>query len=173
MVQMFVFDPSYIKRSKSAHRLLGHRDAGGLDRRAANRLRQGAGAGLVQLALHHHSGGGIACPSLIGFLVRELMADHPVVNLRVFKLRSYSTGVFLMTVLGFVLYGSIVIMPIWLQTLLGYPAMATGFAMAPRGLGLDDRHAADRDDRGALRPAQDSGRRACCWARFRPGNWPA
>ena len=31
-----------------------------------------------------------------------------------------------MTVLGFVLYGSIVILPIWLQTLLGYPAHASG-----------------------------------------------
>ena len=31
-----------------------------------------------------------------------------------------------MTVLGFVLYGSIVILPIWLQTLLGYPAMHAG-----------------------------------------------
>jgi DHA2 family multidrug resistance protein len=72
---------------------------------------------------------------LIAFLVREFMADHPVVNLRVFKLPSYSTGVFLMTVLGFVLYGSIVIIPIWLQTLLGYPAMTTGWTMAPRGMG--------------------------------------
>ena len=32
MVQMFVFDPPYIKREQSRHRLLGHRDAGGLDR---------------------------------------------------------------------------------------------------------------------------------------------
>ena len=64
-----------------------------------------------------------------------MMADHPVVNLRVFKLPSYSAGVFLMTVLGFVLYGSIVVIPIWLQTLLGYPAMLTGLTMAPRGIG--------------------------------------
>jgi DHA2 family multidrug resistance protein len=58
-----------------------------------------------------------------------------VVNLRVFRIQSYSTGVFLMTVLGFVLYGSIVVIPIWLQTLLGYPAVRAGFTMAPRGLG--------------------------------------
>src|SRR6188508_2699583 len=41
---------------------------------------------------------------LIAFLVREWMAREPVVDLRVFKIRSYSTGVFLMTTLGFVLY---------------------------------------------------------------------
>ena len=59
----------------------------------------------------------------------------PVVHLRVFKYRTYSAGVFLMTVLGFVLYGSLLLVPIFLQTLLGYPALNAGIAMAPRGLG--------------------------------------
>ena len=72
---------------------------------------------------------------LIAFLVRELTAREPVVDLRVFKIRSYSTGVFLMTTLGFVLYGSLVLLPIMLQTLLGYPSLQAGIAMAPRGLG--------------------------------------
>ena len=56
-------------------------------------------------------------------------------DLRVFKERTYSTGVFLMTTLGFVLYGSLVLLPIMLQTLLGYPALQAGIAMAPRGMG--------------------------------------
>jgi DHA2 family multidrug resistance protein len=56
-------------------------------------------------------------------------------NLRVFKDRTYSTGVFLMTTLGFVLYGSLVLLPIMLQTLLGYPSLQAGIAMAPRGMG--------------------------------------
>jgi MFS transporter, DHA2 family, multidrug resistance protein len=34
-----------------------------------------------------------------------------------------------------VLYGSIVILPIWLQTLMGYPATRAGMTMAPRGMG--------------------------------------
>ena len=63
------------------------------------------------------------------------MASEPVVDLRVFKIRSYSTGVFLMTTLGFVLYGSLVLLPIMLQTLLGYPSLQAGIAMAPRGMG--------------------------------------
>jgi DHA2 family multidrug resistance protein len=49
--------------------------------------------------------------------------------------RTYSTGVFLMTTLGFVMYGSLVLLPIMLQTLLGYPSLQAGIAMAPRGLG--------------------------------------
>ncbi|MGZ4818205.1 MAG: DHA2 family efflux MFS transporter permease subunit [Terriglobales bacterium] len=72
---------------------------------------------------------------LVFFVIRELRARQPIVDLRVFKLRTYATGVFLMTVLGFVLYGSIVLIPIFLQTLLGYPSLQAGWAMLPRGLG--------------------------------------
>src|SRR4051794_14469128 len=72
---------------------------------------------------------------LVGFLAREFLTRDPVVNLRVFKYRTYSTGVFLMTVVGFVLYGSLVLLPVWLQTLLGYPSLQAGIALAPRGMG--------------------------------------
>ena len=40
-----------------------------------------------------------------------------------------------MTTLGFVLYGSLVLLPVMLQTLLGYPSLQAGIAMAPRGIG--------------------------------------
>ena len=78
-----------------------------------------------------------SCPGLglVAFLVREWVAKEPVIDLRVFKIRSYATGVFLMTTLGFVLYGSLVLLPIMLQTLLGYPSLQAGIAMAPRGMG--------------------------------------
>jgi len=72
---------------------------------------------------------------LVAFLWRELVAAEPVIDLRVFKIRTYATGVFLMTTLGFVLYGSLVLLPIMLQTLLGYSSLAAGIAMAPRGMG--------------------------------------
>lgn len=134
MVQMFVFDPPYIRRSEA-----------GVDWWGIGMLTVWIGA--LQVAfdkgqeLDWFSSGfivtlvAIAVVFLIAFVVRELMAEHPVMNLNVFRLRSYSAGVFLMTTLGFVLYGSIVLLPIWLQTLLGYPATTTGFTMAPRGLG--------------------------------------
>ena len=72
---------------------------------------------------------------VIGFIWRELAARQPVVSLRIFKVRTYAVGVFLMTMLGFALYGSLVVLPIWLQTLLGYPALQAGIALAPRGMG--------------------------------------
>ncbi len=77
----------------------------------------------------------LAITGLIAFVVRELTTKHPIVDLTVFKNRTYATGVFMMTVLGFVLYGSTVLLPIWLQTLMGYPALQSGLAMLPRGLG--------------------------------------
>jgi DHA2 family multidrug resistance protein len=135
MVQAFVFDPPYIRRTAGA----------GIDYWGIGMLAvwiaalQAAfdkGQELDWFGSHFITGLiVIAGIFLIAFLIRELRAKHPVVNLRVFKVRTYSAGVFLMTVLGFVLYGSIVILPIWLQTLLGYPAVNAGFTMAPRGLG--------------------------------------
>ena len=77
----------------------------------------------------------MAVTALVVFLLHEWYAEEPVVDLRVFKIRTYSTGVFLMTTLGFVLYGSLVLLPILLQTLLGYPSLQAGIAMAPRGMG--------------------------------------
>jgi DHA2 family multidrug resistance protein len=77
----------------------------------------------------------IAVVALISFIARELIAREPVLHLRVFKERTYATGVFLMTTLGFVLYGSLVLLPLFLQTVLAYPAVEAGIAMAPRGLG--------------------------------------
>jgi len=134
MVQMFVFDPPYIRRSEADV------DYWGIGMLAvwiaALQVAFDKGQELDWFASHFITGLLIVSGVfMIAFVVRELTAEHPVVNLRVFKIRSYSAGVFLMTVLGFVLYGSIVVLPIWLQTLLGYPAMASGFTMAPRGLG--------------------------------------
>src|SRR5207237_8440605 len=64
-----------------------------------------------------------------------LRAEGPCCDLRVFNQRTYAVGVFLMTVVGFVLYGSMVLLPIMLQTLLGYPPLQAGIALAPRGIG--------------------------------------
>jgi DHA2 family multidrug resistance protein len=77
----------------------------------------------------------IAVVTLTALIWHELTTDNPVVDLRVFKARSYAVGVFLMTIVGFVLYGSLVLLPIMLQTLLAYPPLQAGIAMAPRGIG--------------------------------------
>src|SRR2546430_5872464 len=77
----------------------------------------------------------LSAATLIALIIHELTTDDPVVDLRIFKERSYAVGVFLMTMVGFVLYGSLVLLPIMLQTVLGYPSLQAGIAMAPRGIG--------------------------------------
>lgn len=77
----------------------------------------------------------VAVVALVAFIVNELHVEHPVVDLRVFLVPSYTIGVTLTTLLGFALFGSLVLLPIMLQTLFGYPALQAGIAMAPRGLG--------------------------------------
>jgi DHA2 family multidrug resistance protein len=56
---------------------------------------------------------------LIGFIIRELIIDQPIVHLELLKDRTFAAGIFLVTVLGFVLYGSLVLLPLFMQTLLG------------------------------------------------------
>jgi DHA2 family multidrug resistance protein len=72
---------------------------------------------------------------LVGMVIRELTAKHPIVDLRVLKDRTFSAGTLLMTMLGFVLYASLMLLPIYLQTLLNYPAFQSGLALSPRGIG--------------------------------------
>ena len=73
--------------------------------------------------------------ALVALVVRELRTTDPVVDLRILRSWNYASGVLLMTVIGFVLYGSTVLLPIMLQTLFGYPPLQAGIAMAPRGIG--------------------------------------
>jgi len=134
MAMLFIHDPPYIKRGE-----------GGVDYWGIGYLALGIGALQIMLdkgqeedwfGSHFILTLAIICVvGLVFFVVRELVTGHPVVDLKIFKNRTYATGVFLMTVLGFVLYGSTVLLPLWLQTLMGYSALEAGMAMLPRGLG--------------------------------------
>jgi DHA2 family multidrug resistance protein len=76
----------------------------------------------------------ISCLSLLLFIIVELFTETPVVNLRVFKNLSFSTGNVVMFFAFFNLFGSIVLLPIYLQTLMGYTATKAGLVLGPGGL---------------------------------------
>ena len=78
---------------------------------------------------------GISVAAFVAFVVRELTTDAPIVNLRVLANRNFAIGTALITVLGVVIYGTTAMLPLFLQTLLGYPALQSGLAVSPRGLG--------------------------------------
>src|SRR4051812_19476526 len=70
----------------------------------------------------------------IAFIWRELSTDHPVVNFRILKNRSFAVGLVTSFVLGFALYGSVFIFPVFCQTLLGFNAQQTGIILFPSGV---------------------------------------
>lgn len=57
-----------------------------------------------------------------------------MIDLSVFRYRSYAIGTFMMMIVGFVLYGSTVLLPLLMQGLLGYTATHAGVTNLPRGL---------------------------------------
>lgn len=74
----------------------------------------------------------VACAiGLIGAVVWELRQKDPVVELHLFKDRNYATATLLMFMLGVVLYGSTVLLPVLLQTLVGYTAELSGLVLSP------------------------------------------
>ncbi len=77
----------------------------------------------------------VSAASLMFFVMWELYTPEPIVNLRVFLNRNFAVGCALIACVGVVLYGSTAILPLFLQTLLGYPAVESGLAVSPRGLG--------------------------------------
>jgi MFS transporter, DHA2 family, multidrug resistance protein len=73
--------------------------------------------------------------ALATFITWELYTDEPIVNLRIFLNRNFAVGTILIFSVGIVLYGSTALLPLFLQTLLGYPAVESGLAVSPRGIG--------------------------------------
>ncbi len=70
------------------------------------------------------------------FIFWELRHPHPVVNLRLFRNRNFAACNLLMFLLGAVLLGTTVLIPQFLQTLLGYTAQKAGEVLTPGGFGI-------------------------------------
>ena len=68
------------------------------------------------------------------FIWRMLVKQDAIVNLRLFNNRSFATGTLFNFILGFGLYGTTLVIPIFCQGLLGFTAMQTGLIMLPGSL---------------------------------------
>ena len=77
----------------------------------------------------------IAAVSLMAFIVRELRIKQPIVNLRIFGNRNFAVSTVLFGLFGLAIYALITLQPLFLQSLLGYPAFDAGLSVTPRGLG--------------------------------------
>lgn len=78
----------------------------------------------------------IALVALVSLVVRELTHEHPIMDLRLLALRNFSTAVFFSFILGVVLNGSTILLPLFLQNDLGYTAERAGMALSPAGIAL-------------------------------------
>jgi DHA2 family multidrug resistance protein len=78
---------------------------------------------------------GLAAAALYVFIVHTLTAREPFVSPSLFKDTNFSMGNLLVFVVGIVLFATLALLPPLLESLLGYPVMTSGIAMAPRGFG--------------------------------------
>jgi DHA2 family multidrug resistance protein len=77
----------------------------------------------------------ISVIALIAFVFRELTNRDPIVQLRILADRNFRVGTLINVIYGFVLFGATALLPLFLQTLMGYSAMDSGLAVSPRGFG--------------------------------------
>jgi DHA2 family multidrug resistance protein len=72
----------------------------------------------------------ITCVSLVSLVLWELFAKHPIIDIRLFRNFNFLSSNVMMFLLGVVLFSSLVIMPQFLQTLLGYTAELAGYVLS-------------------------------------------
>ncbi len=135
LVARYIEDPPYLVREK------GRIDWSGLGLMAV-------GLGALQLMLEQGQDNDwfnssyitvlavAAGVGLVLFVWRELATDKPAVDLRILKNVSLASGTALGGVLGMGLMGSLFLLPIFLQNLLGFTAMESGLALMPRSLAM-------------------------------------
>jgi DHA2 family multidrug resistance protein len=133
MILFFIVDPPYMKRMKMKIDYFGL-------------LFLSVGLGSLQIVLDKgqredwFSSGFITWLSLIAvvsmvlFFIVEYFAEHPIMNLKTFRNISFTTGCLVMFFAFFNLFGSIVLLPIYLQTLMGYTATLAGLVLGPGGV---------------------------------------
>jgi DHA2 family multidrug resistance protein len=76
----------------------------------------------------------VAAVGLLGAFLWELSQKDPAVDFHLLKERNFLIATMTMFMLGLVLYGSTALLPIFLQTLLGYTALLSGLVLSPGGI---------------------------------------
>ena len=134
MVQSFVFDPSYQERHEKGDKV----DTVGLALLCL-------GIGSLQIVLDKGQTDDwfsssfilvlslISAVSLVTLVFWELSHERPIVDLRIFKNVSFATGNVVMFLGFFAFFGSIVLLPMYLQGLMGYTAYLAGLVLGPGG----------------------------------------
>jgi len=78
----------------------------------------------------------VSAVSLVGFVIWELRRAEPIVDLRLLADRNFAVGNVLMFVLGFVLLATTALLPLFVQSLMGYTATDAGLVISPGGFAM-------------------------------------
>jgi len=70
------------------------------------------------------------------FLVQFCLAPRPFLSPKLFADRNFTVGAILYAIMGLIMYASLALLAPYLQTLMNYPVVTAGIALAPRGAGL-------------------------------------
>lgn len=76
----------------------------------------------------------VALVAFVFFVIWELTDAHPVVDLRLFKLRNFTIGAITLAIAYGVFFGNVVLLPLWLQSNMNYTATDAGIVTAPVGI---------------------------------------
>ena len=77
----------------------------------------------------------LAVSALVAFVIRELTADEPLLDLSVLTDRNFTLGSLVMSMAGFGFYASMLLLALYTQKLMGYDAWTSGLVLAPSGIG--------------------------------------
>ena len=119
--------PRKIRHQTRLHRIFIAR-AG--SRRFADHARQGPGRRLVRIALHSDLGQSSPCVCLTALVIYEWFHKDPIVDVRLFKNANFATANMMMFMVGAVSFATTVLMPQFLQTLMGYTAESAGMVLS-------------------------------------------
>ncbi len=78
--------------------------------------------------------GVISAVSLVLLVINEYYSEHPIVNLKLFRDRTFTSGATVMFFVFLNLFGSIVLLPIYLQMMMGYTSFYAGLVLGPGGI---------------------------------------
>jgi len=138
MLNLFIQDPPHLKRTAGQAEKVDYWGIAFVV----------LGIGCLQIVLDHGqredwfaSGliAGLTVVSVIAlalFIIVELCVQEPVVNLRVFRDRSFSAGTIIQACSFGMYMGSLVMLPLFLQQLMGYNALLAGMCLMPGGVGM-------------------------------------
>src|SRR5271156_6022572 len=76
----------------------------------------------------------VTVTAFVAWLIWELTEDHPIVDLSLFKSRNFTLGTVALCLGYAALFGNIVLLPLWLQSYVGYTATWAGLVSAPSGV---------------------------------------